>query len=163
MDIFHSKKGVSPLIATILLIVFSIALGAVVMSWGEAYIEEKAEFVQTAETGTGCSSAHFSLVNIAGVPQICFRQNLIEMIIDNSPAIDIADIHTRIVGSKDVYVRESVLDSPLKKGSSKKVVFPIADVGEIKQIKFTPQVYIGNTLTMCPQGALLIERIIPCI
>ena len=32
--IIKNKKGVSPLIATILLIAFAVALGAVVMSWG---------------------------------------------------------------------------------------------------------------------------------
>lgn len=164
MDIFKSRKGISPLIATVLLIAFSIALGAVVMSWGEAYVEEKAEFVQgTQEAGTGCSNARLSIINIAGQPQICYRQNLVEMLVDNGPLVDIADIHTRVVGSSDVYVRESILDEPLKKGSSKKIVFVIADVGSIKQIKFTPQLYVGNTLAMCPQGTLLVERINPCV
>ena len=32
--IFLQKKGVSPLIATVLLISFAVALGAVVMNWG---------------------------------------------------------------------------------------------------------------------------------
>src|SRR3989344_5413410 len=31
---FSSKKGVSPLIATILLIAFAVALGTVIMNWG---------------------------------------------------------------------------------------------------------------------------------
>ena len=40
------KQAISPLVATILLLAFSIAIGAVVMSWGESYVEEKANFVQ---------------------------------------------------------------------------------------------------------------------
>ena len=34
LEIFRSKKGVSPLIATILLIAFAVALGSVVLNWG---------------------------------------------------------------------------------------------------------------------------------
>ncbi len=37
-----NKKAVSPLIATFLLLVFSIALGSVVMSWGKGYVEQAA-------------------------------------------------------------------------------------------------------------------------
>jgi len=35
-----NKKGVSPLVATILLIVFSLILGTVTMNLGKAYIED---------------------------------------------------------------------------------------------------------------------------
>lgn len=40
------KRGISPLLSTLVLIAISIGLGAVVMSWGRGYIEERAEFVQ---------------------------------------------------------------------------------------------------------------------
>ncbi|MFC1728027.1 archaellin/type IV pilin N-terminal domain-containing protein [Nanoarchaeota archaeon] len=35
-----NKKALSPLVATLLLVVFAIALGSVVMSWGKAYVEQ---------------------------------------------------------------------------------------------------------------------------
>ena len=35
-----NKKGLSPLMATLLLVIFAIALGSVVMSWGKEYVEE---------------------------------------------------------------------------------------------------------------------------
>jgi flagellin-like protein len=38
-----NKKGVSPLIATILLIVFSLILGTITMNLGKAYIEDITE------------------------------------------------------------------------------------------------------------------------
>ena len=38
--IFDNKKAVSPLVATLLLIVFSLILGTVTMNLGKAYIEE---------------------------------------------------------------------------------------------------------------------------
>jgi len=42
----QSRKGISPLIATVLLIAFAVALGAVVMSWGRGYIETTATFAE---------------------------------------------------------------------------------------------------------------------
>lgn len=38
-----NKKGISPLIATVLLIGFVVAIGAVVMFWGKGYVEERTE------------------------------------------------------------------------------------------------------------------------
>jgi len=43
-----NKKAVSPLIATVLLIAFAVALGAIVMNWGESFVRETQ---QTAEEG----------------------------------------------------------------------------------------------------------------
>lgn len=34
--ILHSKRGMSPLIATVLLIAFAVALGVMVMNWGKS-------------------------------------------------------------------------------------------------------------------------------
>jgi len=41
-----NKKAVSPLIATVLLIAFAVALGAVVMNWGRSYVETTAEYAE---------------------------------------------------------------------------------------------------------------------
>ncbi|MDD3263920.1 MAG: hypothetical protein PHT94_03415, partial [Candidatus Nanoarchaeia archaeon] len=38
-----SKKSVSPLIATVLLIAFTVAIGSVVMNWGTTYIKSEQE------------------------------------------------------------------------------------------------------------------------
>lgn len=46
-----SKKGIAPLIATVLLIAFSVALGAIVMNWGRAYIEDTAALAQKSSAG----------------------------------------------------------------------------------------------------------------
>lgn len=39
---FKSKKAISPLVATIILLAFAVALGSVVMSWGKGLIEKAA-------------------------------------------------------------------------------------------------------------------------
>jgi flagellin-like protein len=53
-----NKKGVSPLIATVLLIAFAVALGAIVMNWGRGYVEDTQSFARsTSESQLICSSA----------------------------------------------------------------------------------------------------------
>ena len=160
---FHSKKGVSPLIATVLLIIFSIVLGAVVMSWGEAYIEDKAEFVKGAqETVAGCDSASIKIITVRGVPQICHTDDVMEVFIENGPFAEIYDIHARVLGTEGVTTRDSILVEPLKMGDSRKIMFRFDSVGEIRQVKLTPIIMRGGTITPCLERATIIEPVNPC-
>jgi len=38
-----NKKGLSPLVATILLVLFALILGTITMNWGKAYVEKLPE------------------------------------------------------------------------------------------------------------------------
>ncbi len=49
----NSKKGISPLIATILLIAFALIIGAVTMNWGKAYAEKSEEPNKDSPSGNG--------------------------------------------------------------------------------------------------------------
>jgi len=49
-----NRIALSPLTATLLLIVFSVALGAVVLTWGESFVE--AEASRTSACPVGCVS-----------------------------------------------------------------------------------------------------------
>ena len=46
------KRGLSPLIATVLLVAFSIALGSVIMSWGKNLVETNADVPTVDDDGT---------------------------------------------------------------------------------------------------------------
>ena len=53
----NNKKAVSPLIATVLLIAFAVALGAIVMNWGRAYVEDTQSYArESSESMVKCSS-----------------------------------------------------------------------------------------------------------
>ena len=55
--LFRSNKAVSPLIATVLLIAFAVALGAVVMNWGRGYVEDTANIArERSDTEVKCAS-----------------------------------------------------------------------------------------------------------
>jgi len=160
---FQSRRGVSPLVATILLVAFSVGLGALVMSWGEDYIEQRAEFVQgVEEVKVGCEAVDFSIIKIGGSPQICRTGNTIEAWIDNGPTIDLYNIHTRIVGKDNVYVDEEILDQPLARENAIKTSIEHSDIGDLLQVKLTPKIYSGNEVISCKKKALLIEQLPTC-
>ncbi len=164
MSFMHNKRGVSPLIATILLILMSVGMGVAVMSWGEDYIEEKAEFVQgVQETVTSCDTVAFSVITIGGVQQLCQQDDTtLKGLIDNGPDADIADFHARLVGVKGIYVQESTLAQPLPRASATPLTIATDDIGIVQQVKLTPQIMTGGTKTQCTKQAVLVENIKPC-
>ena len=67
------KKGVSPLIATVLLIAFAVSLGAVVMNWGRGYVETtmtQAD-VQSAEKLVCSMETGFKIVEVRDTQRLC--------------------------------------------------------------------------------------------
>jgi hypothetical protein len=163
MGLMNNKRGISPLIATVLLIALSVGMGVAVMSWGEEYIEAKAEFVQgVQETVTSCDLVQFSIIRINNVDQLCLADTTIKGLMDNGPDVNIENIHARVVGEKGVYVDESILDKPLPKGSATPIAFSIGDLGAIGQVKFTPTIITGGKPMVCTKQALVAENIRKC-
>jgi flagellin-like protein len=157
------KRGISPLIATILLILMSVGMGVAVMSWGEEDIEEKAEFVQgVQETTTTCDVVSMNVIKVGGVDQMCLLDGKVKGMIDNGPDVNVEAIHARILGENGASVVENVLDAPLPKGSAAQFMFPAGNVGAITQIKFTPSISMGGKKVSCPQKALLVENVKNC-
>ncbi|VVB81533.1 Uncharacterised protein [uncultured archaeon] len=164
MKLFASRRAITPLVATILLVAFSVGLGALVMSWGEDYIAQKAEFVQgTAEVKSGCDAAKITLIKIGGQEQACIGPDGIQLWIDNGPDIDVYNIHARIAGTDGVDVKEEILTEPLLKANAAKAKVPFNKaIGPIMQIKLTPKIWTGSNVAICSQGAITIEKMPIC-
>lgn len=156
------KTTISPLMATVLLIAFSVALGAVVMKWGETYIEENAEFVRgVREVVTSCDSASFSLVQSEGQPKICQQNGKLLVWFDNGPHVELSNIMARVLGEKNVAV-QYVLESPLQKSGAAKTEIGLEKTGKATQVKFTPEITINGDAVQCTEKAVVVERIPNC-
>lgn len=159
--ISSSKKGVSPLIATILLIAFAVALGSVVMNWGLS--------LNLGKSSDACRNVEIEVKNINGI-ESCFggfgQNGYINFIIDNTGSIDISGLAIWIVGDKGTRLFD--LDSIMvKKGSlydkkDKEVSYDFSQFGNIKQVQFIPKVMIGQTTEICPKNAVKAEKIGVC-
>lgn len=80
----NSKKGISPLIATVLIIGFTIVLAAVVMQWGSGFVKDLTKTqAERSEGTTKCVSIDFSMNVDNTVAQKLTLTNNAEIAIDS--------------------------------------------------------------------------------
>lgn len=159
--IFKLKKGVSPLIATILLIAFAVALGSVVMNWGLN--------LDLSKSADKCRNVEIKIRNI-GVAEVCFggfgQNGYINFIIDNTGAVDISGLGIWVIGDKGTRLFD--LDNILIKTDSlydkkdKEVSYDFSAYGNIKQVQFIPKIKLEQTTEICPKNAVKAEKIGIC-
>lgn len=161
LNIFKSKKGVSPLIATILLIAFAVALGSVVMNWGLS--------LDLGKSADKCKNIEIKIRNIDST-EICFggfgQNAYINFVIDNTGTTDVSGLAIWIVGDKGTRLFD--LDNiSIKKGSlydkkDKEVTYDFEKYGNIKQAQFIPKIKLEQTTEICPKNAVKVEKIGVC-
>lgn len=140
--VFSSKKAMSPLIATVLLIAFAVALGAMIMNWSVG-----AEPDLTSDFA-GCSKA--SLTSDDGV---CLADNRLSFNLRNDGDVRIAQVQLVI---HDEFGETITLlsDSALIKGESIDGVRPYVYDGGSIQLKFIPLINADNgELVACDAGS----------
>ena len=86
MLVITSKKAVSPLIATIILIAFAVALGAVVMNIGKGYVEDIPEPAGKDTAAITCSGVD---LNFLLQPALKYADQF--LIRDGLPAFDLQE------------------------------------------------------------------------
>lgn len=160
-SIFKPKKGVSPLIATILLIAFAVALGSVVMNWGLN--------LDLGKSVDKCRGIEIKIRNI-DTGEVCFggfgSNGYINFIIDNIGTTDIDGLAIWIVGDKGT--RFFDLDGiPLKKGSlydkkDREVGYDFPTFGNIRQVQFIPKIKSEQITEICSKKAAKAEKIGIC-
>ncbi len=159
------KRAISPLIATILLIAFAIALGLVVMNWGRSYIEEKAEFTAGPKDASACNVVELSIIKVGGMDKICYNAAdlSIEVFLENGPDVSIADLQGRIVGSTGIKTLDTILTNPLDMGMSAQIKFNYpSGIGDVEQVMLTPVVEGVREGVPCTKKAVVSENIQQC-
>lgn len=161
LRVLRSKKGVSPLIATILLIAFAVALGSVVMNWGLS--------LNLGKSSDKCRNVEIKIRNI-DVAEVCFggfgTNGYINFIIDNVGAADISGLAIWIVGDKGTQLSD--LDNIMvKRGTlydrkDKGVTYDFTKYGNIKQVQFIPKITSEQTIEICPKNSIKAEKIGVC-
>jgi flagellin-like protein len=154
------KKGVSPLIATVLLIAFAVALGAVVMNWGKTQIQEN------INTGAECNDVQFSWFMRGGKPVLCYSPVALEITVQNGPLIEVDGIKMIVDGSKDIYTAETITADRIGKAEAKKIKagYDVSKYGEPRVIKLFPKVMKAEKSIICPmEKSLVYENLAKCI
>lgn len=159
-SILDSKKGVSPLIATILLIAFAVALGSVIMNWGLN--------LDLGKPDDKCNNVAIKIRDIDNY-EVCygdFGQNgYINFILDNVGSADISGLTILIVGEKGTRLFE--LQKIIKRGSlldekGKDISYNFATYGDIKQVQFIPKAANNKDTSVCARGLAEANKIGIC-
>lgn len=171
---FKSRKAVSPLIATVLLIAFAVALGAVVMNWGRGYVEDTANIArERSDSEVKCASeVDIDIIEIDGLNQICYNNSdpdadnsTIYFIMENKKAREIEKIQVRLIGEKTrVPYTVDINSSQLGANEAKLMNFTYTtdDYGTPVQVKLTPYIKVGASNVACPSSAEVITTMKTC-
>ena len=158
---FFNKRGVSPLIATVLLISFTVALGSVVLNWGRN--------LDISKPGESCSGVVIKIRSI-GDAEVCYsgsgQEAYLNFIVDNIGIVDIGGLGIWIVGEKGTKLLD-LDNSPIKKGDlldikDKTVTYDFNTYGNIKHLQFIPKVKTADGIDICPRNSVKAKKIGIC-
>ncbi len=170
MSYSKSKKGVSPLIATVLLIAFAVALGAVVMNWGRSYVEATAEDVEkSANHQTDCSTkVSLKFSEDAGIPIIEYNETdgKLIFVMTNTGNVQLEDARVSIYGANydiETFDLLSIYSGkfPILPGYPNKFNLTFATTGAINKIEIVPSIKSSGSASssFCSDDSLVGETI----
>jgi len=141
-----NKRGIAPLISTIILLIFATGLGLVVMNWGNAVsIEQK----------DGCD-AQLEIVSINGLPQACYTENGVKLTLENAGLDTVTEMKVAIIDENGVL--NQVVHERLEFIEVKEISFNTQRfLSNIRKIKITPK-----TTEYCSDNALEIDKVGRC-
>ncbi|MBI4983370.1 hypothetical protein HZC32_01895 [Candidatus Woesearchaeota archaeon] len=151
-----NKKGITPLMATFLLISFAVALGVVIMNFGRAEVEEQAQ----------CPiNIGLKFTNIGGEEQLCYNvaEKDLSFTLENGVNIKVDGLVANVIGTQKADSFEINEARIIKAGSYVgHIVYNSGASGEIRQLKITPKVRLYDTEQICTEQALVVEKVRNC-
>lgn len=155
------KRGVSPLIATVLLISFAVALGSVVLNWGKN--------LEISKPGDACAGASIKIRNI-GNSEVCYsgagKNAELHFIIDNNGNQNLEGLGIWIVGEKKTKLIDlddiQIPVGQLIEIKNDRAKYDFDEYGAIKHVQFIPKVMTSSGKDICPRNSVRAEKIGIC-
>ncbi len=149
-SILLNKKAISPLIATVLIIGFTVSLTAVVMTWGKGFITEKTqETSESAETQMRCINLEFT------ADKACITGNNVQLTLRNMKSERIDGFRFRSKDLPEVLEELSALEPFTGKNIAKTLS------RSVTTIDIVPLVKEGSKYTPCAMQTKT-ARLTPC-
>lgn len=154
------NKGMSPLVALILLVSFSVSLGVLVISIINVVLEGNYEVENL------CNQVQFEIVNINDKPMLCYNPDdyTFRVLIRNNGIQDLAGFNVAGIGDLNVFYTE--MNAKIPSGGVFDRRNPPVDygfnVGKILEIQLTPKVYYEEEPVPCPNKAQIFKGIPEC-
>ena len=151
------KRAISPLIATVLLIAFAVALGSVVYTYfillvdsgGGSSLNGCAKFVSL---GTVKNNGNYVYQYDSGSQEI--KVNLF-----NNGVSEVSGLTYSVVGSKDIYTVKNDMKDTISPGTAQKlkIDYDAGKYGNIQSIIITPLYVKAGAQELCQEGKIQIS------
>jgi len=154
--LYLRKKGITPLIATFLLISFAAAVGVTVTNLGSAQADLQAQ----------CAiDINHKLSQIGGQNEICYdaAKKDLSFTIENGVNIKIEGLLLNVIGKQKAETTE-LNDAKITKAGTYlgHAKFDSSASGEIRQVKIIPKVIFADNEQICTEKALVVENVKNC-
>ena len=142
----RSKKGVSPLIATVLVLGLTIALAVIIINWGQKFVTGV-----TKETEKTTTEKLSCVQNVDfDITKACQTGNAVTIIVNNNGDIPINKFRVRAYRS-DSDVEALSIDAVLEAFGRYSQVVTVTS-GPIKKVDLIPIITVGNKPVTCSQN-----------
>lgn len=149
------RKGITPLMAGLLLLSFAVAVGVVVMNLGKAQVEEDAVCPLRIGLHAAVISDKEQLCYNAGSKQFSFT-------VENGVNTAVTGLVVSVIGTGKAETAE-FSDTIAKAGSYVgQVAYDSQAAGEIRQVKITPTMRVQEEELICPEEAIVVEGVREC-
>jgi flagellin-like protein len=133
VDMYFSKKGVSPLIATVLLISFAVALGAVIMNWAGSL-----------SGGRACHDLDIE------IEEMCFDASAQQFKISVHAQVQGVDgMQIKLTGSADTLIVDMRKSVPEGSSQMFALIYDVAEYGELRQASVAPIIDVSGHAEVC--------------
>jgi len=108
-----TKKGISPLIAAVMLMALVVSIGAVIMTWTKQYVGESLDEADETLGSEGVcgNDVYIELVEIDDEKQICFTNTtesyMIDMTMSNGAKVDLEGLWIQIITDDNIYENQT--------------------------------------------------------
>ncbi len=133
-------KGISPLIAAVLLIAFTVSIATIILGWFSSFTKgTTANISSQTQTAIGCSAADITIDHIYCSGTTC------RVLVSNTGSKDLTSVNAMIV-TTDGTACSTTSSNNLTKGSTKSIEVNVTDCGTINSTTFSRAI----VTTECP-------------
>lgn len=146
------RRGISPLIATVLLIAFAVSIGTMIMNWGK-----------DAVAAGDCTETKLDVQIINDKPLFCYDtlNNKVNVMVKNTGSTDIKMLKMRVITpnfeTQDLDIADSAIDS----GDIKTKNIDYVRSGTFR-VEIIPVIMVGGKERVCSDKNIFVDNIGPC-
>lgn len=159
MLLMYARKAMSPLIATVLLIAFAVALGAMIMNWStDDALPEKTPTGQVAL----CEDVHIGIAQASsGDSSFCYDEGVVKFDVENAGPAAVAGLQLRVIDTNLELTEVDVPKSTIAAGETYQGVSSMVIDGKV-HAEIIPYVMQQGSQQYCVKQKIVHDGLPPC-